>query len=512
MTYHSVLWKQGRMKESFEDISMPKFFYDLNLDQVVNDIMEEQKLYDLKEYYYELPSHEDIEFRQSILKDLEQNIIYDAIENFSLRIRKVKEYIENSKATDIKIQEQKWLLDGCYGYVMGIDQLRKDFEQANITSDGMKAFLDWLSSYCNQPSYMSLKEDTYRLMNLFHQIKFHMEFKRDRIIIQHDYLEEDYCKELLDTFHENHGLDHVYLKNPFGTPALSYLESNILQVLKKQYPDEFQNLDSFYNEHKDFLCETILTFEREIQFYISFLRYKRVMEEMGFFFSHPKLGTEEFQITQGYDLALARSNASKKKPVICNDCYYLKGEQFLVVTGPNQGGKTTFARSLGQIVYFSHMGLMVPAEQAMIPYYEGIFTHFAMEENISTGAGKLKEELIRVREMMDVDAKNSFVIINEIFTSATSYDAYIMGNKVLQFFMDKGCMGAYVTHIYELTKDPRVVSMVAALKNAESSVRTFRIERKPSDGKSYANSIVEKYRMTYSEIKERIKDESKLIV
>jgi DNA mismatch repair ATPase MutS len=149
---------------------------------------------------------------------------------------------------------------------------------------------------------------------------------------------------------------------------------------------------------------------------------------------------------------------------------------------------------------------MVPAAQAGYPAFDQIFTHFATEESMETGAGKLKEELQRLKALMDRVTNNSFVIINEIFTSATSYDGYIMGKKVLDFFMEKDCLGVYVTHIYELTKeDDRIASLVASLLSEDSNVRTFKIERRKADGKSYANTIVEKYHMTYEEIKERIK-------
>ena len=149
---------------------------------------------------------------------------------------------------------------------------------------------------------------------------------------------------------------------------------------------------------------------------------------------------------------------------------------------------------------------MVPCCTAELPAFDGIYTHFAAEENLDAGAGKLKEELVRLKSMMSNVTRHSFVIINEIFTSATSYDAYIMGKKVINYFMDEDCLGVYVTHIYELTKgDDRIVSLVAALLSEESNLRTFKIERRPSDGRSYANTIVEKHQMTYQAIKERIR-------
>lgn len=68
-----------------------------------------------------------------------------------------------------------------------------------------------------------------------------------------------------------------------------------------------------------------------------------------------------FSVVEGYDLALAQVNYCRGKSIVIND-YHLDGiERFFVITGPNKGGKTTFARSIGQLVVFSLLGLYVPA-------------------------------------------------------------------------------------------------------------------------------------------------------
>jgi DNA mismatch repair ATPase MutS len=354
---------------------------------------------------------------------------------------------------------------------------------------------------------IKLKTDTEKLIAQFDEMKFNLQIKRDRIIIHPGYLEDDYCKQLQDTFREETDELHFYQKNPFGTPLLSALEGAVLNVLKKPYAQTFVELSEFAGKYQDFISPIISEFELESQFYLSFCLYRKKMMELNYHFCYPTISKDgEFRITKGYDLALAKKNAQQKKEVVYNDCYFNRGERFFVITGPNQGGKTTFARALGQMVYFASLGLAIPCQTAVLPVFDGIYTHFAVEENLDTGAGKLKEELLRLKDMMSNVTRNSFVIINEIFTSATSYDAYIMGKKVINYFMEEDCLGVYVTHIYELTKDDdRIVSLVAALLSDDSNIRTFKIERKSADGRSYANTIVEKHRMTYQEIKERIR-------
>ncbi len=490
-----------------EKIAMPKYFYDLNLDQIVQEIMEEQKQYDLRRFYYVLANQEDINYRLEVLRDLDIPEIYQCVVDFSIGIRKAKEYLEYIEATDIEVQKRKWKLDAAYCYLTSIEKLKQQLEELRPSSLGLVTFMSWLETYMKGQDYTEFYKETKELMSQFDQMKYHIQLKRDRIIIKPGYVEEDYCQQLEDIFHESTTGNHYYQKNPFGTPMLSSLEAAILNVLRKPYADTFQSLKEYDTKYQHFINETILSFELESQFYIAFIQYRNKMQEMKYHFCYPRIREAgAFHITRGYDLALAQKNYTKKKEVVFNDCVFNEKERFMIVTGPNQGGKTTYGRAMGQIVYFASIGLMVPCETAALPVYDGIFTHFAVEENLETGAGKLKEELLRLKDMMEAVTPHSFIIINEIFTSATSYDAYLMGKKVLDYFMDHDCLGIYVTHIYELTKeDDRIVSLVAALLNEDSNIRTFKIERRPADGRSYANTIVEKHHMNYQEIKERIR-------
>ena len=197
-------------------------------------------------------------------------------------------------------------------------------------------------------------------------------------------------------------------------------------------------------------------------------------------------------------------NLEKDKPVISNDFSYEKNEYFFVLTGPNQGGKTTFARSLGQLVYFSKIGFDVPAKTANVPYFRDILTHFSVEESVETGRGKLMEELVRLSPMMKSSSENAFVIINELFTTAANYDAIIMGQNVLKHFLDAGSFGIYVTHLKELCDiDSRITGLSAQLD--ENGIQNFKIQKKSVDYEGCAKNQVEKYGLSYAKLKERLK-------
>ncbi|MBP5330678.1 MAG: hypothetical protein J6Y89_02380, partial [Lachnospiraceae bacterium] len=136
-------------------------------------------------------------------------------------------------------------------------------------------------------------------------------------------------------------------------------------------------------------------------------------------------------------------------------------------------------------------------------FFSYIKTHFTVEESIETGRGKLKEELVRLAPMMDDHQKGTFVIINELFTTAASYDAQIMGKKVIEHFLGLDCMGIYVTHLKELANPREGVVSLRAMLN-DQRVQTFRIARGEAEDTPCAENQVNKYRLTYEQLKERL--------
>ena len=148
------------------------------------------------------------------------------------------------------------------------------------------------------------------------------------------------------------------------------------------------------------------------------------------------------------------------------------------------------------------MGFDVPAEQANIPYFKTLMTHFSVEESVLSGCGKLKEELTRLVPMMKENYESAFIILNELFTTAANYDACIMGEKVLRHFIEKSYKGIYVTHLKELSElDTNVVSMRACIADNDYHRRTYKIIRDKAQDIAYAGDIVEKYQLTYEQLK-----------
>ena len=480
---------------------LQSFYQDLNLLQVIDKLTAKWGR-DVRQYYRYLPGTlEEVEYRRAIYGDIKKEAVYTALMDYTHDMEKVWELRREKERVLNSMQKYVWHVREIAAYCSAYEALEAKLDKAGLSSEGMTAFLRILKEIMDSGGYRSLKEEILTLLAKIKGLRFIITYDKDRISVIPGEIEGNGAYE--EMLRKESGREPGRLQNPFrADPHLSELESACLEILEKKSPEFFAELKNTAGRNTEYELPVLKRFEKEVIFYLSYATLTRDMQKAGFEFSAPVTAPEGTMEANGlYELALTSLTTGKK--VIANDLAVKEGERFFVLTGPNQGGKTTFARSLGQLVYFARVGLDVPAVSASVPFFPEIQTHFSVEESVETGRGKLKEELVRLAPMMEENKRGTFVIINELFTTAASYDAVIMGKKVLEHFIGLGCMGIYVTHLKELAEGHEGIVSLRAMLNDERK-QTFKIMRGEALDTACAENVVNKYRLTYDQLKERL--------
>ncbi len=487
------------------DVQSAPYLLDLNLNQIIAKINLLWEYSDVSKFFQYFPLDEECEaYRRQIYQDVKKPAVYEGLLEVMGLLQEMQE-AKSKKAQDLSpLQKSVWHIHHGKLYCDVIQKLGQVLGDGSLSSDGLRNVSDYIKSYLETPAFREMNQELNAVLNALSSYRFTLTYENNRVTLSEpvENREADY-ETFLD---ENISKARGDLRSPFlAKPQISDFENEYLEVLYKKDSQFFKSIGKIEKTYASFEDEAIMNFLSEITFYLSYRKYQLLMEDRNFHFCMPNTDEEQSMSASGlYDLALATVTMYENRPVVSNDFFYDKGESFFVLTGPNQGGKTTFARSLGQLVYLTKMGLDVPASHANVHYFKTILTHFSVEESVETGRGKLKEELVRLAPMMDGSKSKCFVIINELFTTAATYDAEIMGKKVLNYFINQDCFGIYVTHLWELTKAHEKVCSLSAMLD-ENNKQSFKIARKQATETACAFQQVNKYHLNYDELKERLK-------
>jgi hypothetical protein len=504
--FSSILFDHAVSRAERDD---PSMFRDLNLDQVVTAMTSGRDEYDLMPFFRaSLRDVRSVEYRHQVQRDLEQPPLAEAVADFTLRMREMRGHLALSHKLRARYQQERWYLEAAHAYCQAVTALADALGLLELGSHGFTALRDYLASYLRSAAFTALATDVGTVMSGLDGVRYCVNIKGTRVSVSRYEDEADYGEEIRRTFAKFARDAAKDYRTGFRDMAeMDNVEERILDLVARLYPDEFGQLDDFCRRHDGYSDEAIRVFEREVQFYLAYQDFTAPMRADGLEFCYPAVsaGSKRTQVRNAFDLALAAKLMPQASKVVRNDFGLDGPERICVVTGPNHGGKTTFARTFGQLHYLASLGLPVPAARAELFLPDRVFTHFEREEDLATLRGKFEDELVRIRAVLEQATGDSVLVMNESFASTSLRDATFVGERVLDQMAAAGLLGVYVTFVDELaSRNEACVSMVGTVNPDNPAERTYEIVRKPADGLAYAVALADRYGLTYEQIKERL--------
>lgn len=505
----SVLFKNPNDPRRTAAQEIPPYFTDINLDQVVDTIIKDRAFYKLERHFYRpLESVDEITYRQEVFRDLETPELLKALSLFSERMRRMRRSLESLEKIYSTWHRKGWFLEAAKDYRDAVITLAHDMQGYALNSQALRRFNSFLQNYVAGESFGRFSTEADGITRDMAEVQYNITIKDLTVKVQQYNGEPDYGADIDATFRRfSQGGVKSYLGKYPESAGIDHVQAEILEGVAKLFPELFRRLLTFYSTHKSFIDETIDMFERELQFYLSWLEYIEPLRKAGLSLSLPTVSMHDKAVfARGiFDIALAKKVVLSVHPIVKNDFSISGSERVLVVTGPNQGGKTTFARVFGQLHHLASIGCLVPAEEAKLFLFDTIFSHFEREESLKSHRGKLHEELVAIHASLEKATPRSIFILNEVFTSTTLKDSIFLSRKVMDRIAELDAISVCVTFLDELaTLGNKFASFVVAVDPKDPAIRTFKIERRPADGLAYARALAEKHGLTYEQLKGRI--------
>jgi DNA mismatch repair protein MutS len=508
-SFPSILFERRDDRPDEERLEAPACFADLNLDQIVDTITAGRDEYHLKPFFYApLTTTSAIQYRHDVMRDLEHDALFESVRSFSQRMRAMREHLTEADKRYYRRQKQAWFLDAVGIYCDAVRRLAQDLGHTAVSSRGFAAIRDYLRRYADSDRLTALAAEVEAIKADLSAIRYCLLIQDNSIKVRRYEDEADYSIDVLQTFERfKQGAVTDYTVTYALGRDMNHVEAQVLDFVAQLNPDVFRRLDEFVAQHGDFQDEAVRVFDREIQFYVAYRDYVDAFRRAGLRTCYPRVSTDKDVYNhEGYDFALAHTLIADHAPVVCNDFYLRGAERIIVVSGPNQGGKTTFARAFGQIHYLASLGCPVAGRDAHTFLFDRLFTHFEKEEDIANLRGKLEDDLVRIHDILTRATPASIIIMNEIFTSTTLQDAVVLSRRIMDAVVRLDALCVCVTFIDELASlGDQTVSMVSTVVPEDPAQRTYKIVRQRADGLAYAISVAEKHRLTYERLKERLR-------
>lgn len=486
LEYKSLIGSRGS-KASDETV------WDLRIEELINDILGKDKNPFLIDIFKEpLNDMDIIDFRLKIFYDLMDENAYSVIKNFVKKIKDCSSMVD----LEAKTYEEfvyAFHLDAALIYADALDSLLNSIGSINLKSDGMLYFFKYLENLIHSERFQALKRIADKAKASRDRIKVRININQGQIKVTMEENGEDLASKIEKLFSRFEGQQVRELKyvNYYG--QFTHIHAAILRGVYRVFKEEFYDMKKLRDEFPVIIDEGIKSFVREVEFYLKYIEYMKIIQTRGYRFSMPQFMEDGSVRVKGfYNLLLAKNNIA-----IPNDIYTSGDKRVFIITGMNGGGKTTFAITFGQLAFLSSIGVPVPAEEAQICVFSRIMTAFPLEEDKLESLSRLEQDVVKVHGILNVADNRTLVIVNELFSATTSDEGFELAKRFIEKIENKGSYLVYVTFISKIARLKNVVSLEA---QAQGEKPTFRFIESNIESEYMAIRIASRHHLLYEDI------------
>ncbi|MFZ0729782.1 MAG: DNA mismatch repair protein MutS, partial [Methylovirgula sp.] len=272
---------------------------------------------------------------------------------------------------------------------------------------------------------------------------------------------------------------HLHPRDESGAKALSTLKDKGLNLSANALAQSGDHILSFFN-----------MLRTELAFYLGCVNLHEQLSQQNEPTCFPAPTAERAFAFEGlYDVCLSLKMAQQ---IVGNDVN-ADGKELVIITGANQGGKSTFLRSVGLAQLMMQAGMFVSAESFRSELCDRLFTHYKREEDVTMKSGKFDEELSRMSEIVDHLTSSSMILFNESFAATNEREGSEIAKQIVTALLRRHVRIFFVTHLYEFAHGLCAMRMQNAIflraERHSDGVRTFRLEEGEPLQTSYGKDL-----------------------
>ena len=254
------------------------------------------------------------------------------------------------------------------------------------------------------------------------------------------------------------------------TPELKKYEDTIINSKAKIEDLEyhlFKEISGKLKEHRKILselAERLAYIDVMVSFAVSAIENDYAKPEMN----------EEYAFEIGGGRHPVVEKLIGRTDYVSNDTVFTEKESFVVLTGPNMSGKSTYMKQIALISIMAQIGSFVPAKKANLSVIDKYLTRIGASDDILTGQSTFMVEMSEVSNILNNATEKSLIILDEVGRGTSTTDGVSIATAISMYIHDKiGAKTVFATHYHELTD----------LENKFAHIVNYRIEVDEKQGK-----------------------------